>query len=401
MLARKITIFMLAVSLAAQLGAKELDSKLEKTAQKFALAAVAQRLEGSTLAVFPFQADDKLSKKKVNVAVSEILTNSLLRQSAFKLIERARLEEVMKEQKLGLSGAVDSKTAADVGKLMGAKLLVLGNVIQVGNSYQITSKLVNSETSEILTSEISEVPVKTFDEDAERYLVLVPDTQAIGVYVAKGFIPVSATTPKAVTNPQGTTITPSGGAFRFNFAGIGAKYFVTSKWVVDAFYGLQEEFQDTTGFTVVNGASIRTFNDGLDTIYNNNSMYRISLNRVMPVSGKFRVNAGVGYMSLTLDSDTIPGGCSIAYSGGGVTAIYNKNSWYYTSPFLSFGLEYRPMTRLGISVLGSYNLIKKDLKDYATVREYSGPTDLSRTDVLVQQFTIPQLLFNAALSLYF
>ena len=62
-----------------------------------------------------------------------------------------------------LAGAVDSRTAAQIGKLAGAKLLVLRNVIQLGNSSQLTSKLVDAETGEMITSEITEVPVKTFD----------------------------------------------------------------------------------------------------------------------------------------------------------------------------------------------------------------------------------------------
>jgi hypothetical protein len=78
----------------------------------------------------------------------------------------------------------------------------------VGNSYQITSKLVNSETGEIIASEINEVPVKVFDEDAERYLVLVPEYQAIGIYLVGGYAP--ATVKKLIpVTVSGYKLTPA------------------------------------------------------------------------------------------------------------------------------------------------------------------------------------------------
>lgn len=46
------------------------------------------------------------------------------------VVERYRLERVIEEQKLGLTGLVDANTAAQVGKLTGADYLVVGNLDQ-------------------------------------------------------------------------------------------------------------------------------------------------------------------------------------------------------------------------------------------------------------------------------
>lgn len=46
------------------------------------------------------------------------------------VVERYRLDKVLDEQKLALSGLIDPKTAAEVGKLLGADYLVVGNLDQ-------------------------------------------------------------------------------------------------------------------------------------------------------------------------------------------------------------------------------------------------------------------------------
>lgn len=57
-----------------------------------------------------------------------MLTNELASTEKFKIVERAKLGPVLQEQDLAESGRVDSKTAAKVGKLTGAKYLVMGTV---------------------------------------------------------------------------------------------------------------------------------------------------------------------------------------------------------------------------------------------------------------------------------
>jgi curli biogenesis system outer membrane secretion channel CsgG len=48
--------------------------------------------------------------------------------SRFTVIERSRLEMVMKEQGLGASGAVDPQTAARVGKILGVRYIITGGI---------------------------------------------------------------------------------------------------------------------------------------------------------------------------------------------------------------------------------------------------------------------------------
>jgi curli biogenesis system outer membrane secretion channel CsgG len=57
-----------------------------------------------------------------------MLTNELASTEKFKIVEREKLGHVLDEQDLAASGRVNTKTAAKVGKLTGAKYLVMGTV---------------------------------------------------------------------------------------------------------------------------------------------------------------------------------------------------------------------------------------------------------------------------------
>jgi curli biogenesis system outer membrane secretion channel CsgG len=64
------------------------------------------------------------ARNQIDTAFSE---NKML-SSKFSVIERNKLNLILKEQNLATSGAVDPATAAKVGKMLGAKYIVLGGV---------------------------------------------------------------------------------------------------------------------------------------------------------------------------------------------------------------------------------------------------------------------------------
>jgi hypothetical protein len=64
-------------------------------------------------------------------------------------VERAELAKVLGEQELGLSGTVTGETAAKVGNLTGAKVLVTGRVFKVDKDLVLVAKIISSETSRV------------------------------------------------------------------------------------------------------------------------------------------------------------------------------------------------------------------------------------------------------------
>lgn len=65
---------------------------------------------------------------EIGSGVADIFVTEAFRSQQFVLTERAELAKVLGEQNLATSGRVSADTAAEVGRITGAELLVLGSV---------------------------------------------------------------------------------------------------------------------------------------------------------------------------------------------------------------------------------------------------------------------------------
>jgi len=61
-------------------------------------------------------------------AAADQLVTQLVQSGKFSVIERDKLELVLKEQSLSASGAIDPKTAVRLGKLLGVQLILTGSI---------------------------------------------------------------------------------------------------------------------------------------------------------------------------------------------------------------------------------------------------------------------------------
>ena len=106
-------------------------------------------------------------------AAADELTTQLFKTGDFSMIERAQLDAVLAEQDLGASGAVTISSAARIGQLLGAQLILTGSITQfsierisggfrgIGGSYSkaesmMDVRLVNTTTGEIMLAEEGE-----------------------------------------------------------------------------------------------------------------------------------------------------------------------------------------------------------------------------------------------------
>ena len=99
-----------------------------------------------TVAIFDFEASDAGNLGK---DVSALLNATLSTDANLITVERAELAKVLGEQELSLSGTVSADTAAKVGHLTGAKVLVTGRVFKLGNETVIVAKIIGTETSRV------------------------------------------------------------------------------------------------------------------------------------------------------------------------------------------------------------------------------------------------------------
>ncbi|HEX9691002.1 MAG TPA: CsgG/HfaB family protein [Gemmatimonadales bacterium] len=110
------------------------------------------------IAVIPFVNGGSIGAEPDDFAafelgLQELLITELAMNSSLRVVERGRIKDLMAEQDLGASGRVDASTAAQIGKLVGAKYTIMGGFIEVNNSLTLTARVVDGETAEIVKAD--------------------------------------------------------------------------------------------------------------------------------------------------------------------------------------------------------------------------------------------------------
>jgi hypothetical protein len=100
------------------------------------------------VAVFDFDSKDE-NVRDLGPKVATLLNAYLSAEPNLMTVERAELDKALGEQELGLSGTVTPDSAAKVGQLTGAKVLVTGRVFKTDTELFIVAKIIGTETSRV------------------------------------------------------------------------------------------------------------------------------------------------------------------------------------------------------------------------------------------------------------
>jgi len=85
----------------------------------------------------------------LGIGIASSLTRVMSRNDRLDVVERAAIRAVLDEQKLTMSAIVDAATAAQIGKLIGVKYIVLGSYMGQGDRMRIDARVVEVETSRL------------------------------------------------------------------------------------------------------------------------------------------------------------------------------------------------------------------------------------------------------------
>jgi hypothetical protein len=100
------------------------------------------------VAVFNFESKEE-SVRDLGPKVATLVSTFLSTEPQIVMVERAELDKVLGEHELGLSGSVSADSAAKVGQLTGAKVLVTGTVFKADRELLILAKIIGTETSRV------------------------------------------------------------------------------------------------------------------------------------------------------------------------------------------------------------------------------------------------------------
>jgi TolB-like protein len=107
------------------------------------------------IAVIDFEpASDFIKRRGYGNAAAEKFTTAFDKSGVFKVMERQRIKDVLAERAFSMTDMVNDEKAREVArKLLGIDCLLVGSVAQVGARMEVTARLLDTSTGEVLLSE--------------------------------------------------------------------------------------------------------------------------------------------------------------------------------------------------------------------------------------------------------
>ncbi len=147
----------------------------KKSNYKNSLDLKKQSLEKGTvtIALLPFNNGTRTQNAEVNMSAYTLSALTNIKDPFLRVVDREHMMAILQEQKLQLSGVVDDATAVEVGKIVGAQVILTGTVLKydekTGNinretrtAYQSYSEKQISNGQEIVVTKYKPVEYSSF-----------------------------------------------------------------------------------------------------------------------------------------------------------------------------------------------------------------------------------------------
>lgn len=110
----------------------------------------------------------------IGKGISSLVASELRGTSGIRILERENLNQIIKEQKLSLSGLLDDSKQVEIGKLLSADYIIYGSIVDMVANLLFSVRMADVTTGEIVWEE-------SLSEKLENY-------DYIGAYFAKSII---------------------------------------------------------------------------------------------------------------------------------------------------------------------------------------------------------------------
>jgi hypothetical protein len=132
-------------------------------------AAFAQMPGAPTMAIAEVSARGNADADMAS-EVNDALTDQLVSDGRFRVVERQQIAKVMKEQMLAQSGVVSDEVQIKVAQLVGARFIVLGTVGSKGRGYTVSLRALDSSSAQVAFAETLKLGSEEQIEAASKQL---------------------------------------------------------------------------------------------------------------------------------------------------------------------------------------------------------------------------------------
>ncbi len=110
------------------------------------------------IAVLPFNNGGSYGQQKEDFdalerGIAGMMISELGSNPAARVVERQEIQRLVDEQNLGAQGRVEAGSAAKIGKLVGARYMVMGTFVDFYGDFRVDVRLINAETGEVVKTE--------------------------------------------------------------------------------------------------------------------------------------------------------------------------------------------------------------------------------------------------------
>ena len=130
------------------------------------ITASAAKQEKQRIAVLPFHELDGPPTVLGTYLAEELVTN-LFQLGNFKIVERQLLDKVMGELRIEQSGAIDAKTAKEIGRIAAVDAIVTGSITDLESFVAVNCRLIDTTTGEVFGAAQTKI---TKDEDVNKIM---------------------------------------------------------------------------------------------------------------------------------------------------------------------------------------------------------------------------------------
>lgn len=170
-----------------------------------------------TIAVLDFNVISGISASAAPT-LTNIFRSELINTKKYDVLERSDMESILKEQAFTLSGVCNSaECAVEIGQLLSAEKMVVGDIGKIGETYSITLRLVDVSTGKIEDSWDDKFQgkadglIEVFKILAQKMAGTYEESSNIWWYVGGAVIVGVAAAAILLGSDQGTTEPPEDG----------------------------------------------------------------------------------------------------------------------------------------------------------------------------------------------
>jgi TolB-like protein len=128
------------------------------------LSKVEKRLPNKTIAIYGFEVIGRPNDSYAKFA-TEKLTHYIVANGDLMVVERSRIDQILKEQSLSMTGAVDAGTAAKIGKILSVDAVIIGTIHATERDVEFIARVIQSEKGIILASANEKLVTDTYSGD--------------------------------------------------------------------------------------------------------------------------------------------------------------------------------------------------------------------------------------------